>query len=414
MIDLAKCTVERLRADDTFILYRAYQTGGARSLLALVPRQPSLRSLEKLENEYTLAADLDPSSAVLPIELVPHKENMMLVLEDPGGEPLARLIGNPLELDTRLRLSVGLAETVGRLHRQRLIHRDINPGNILVTEHSGVRLTGFGNAIHQTHQVLAADVIAGTLPYIAPEQTGRMDHPIDGRSDLYALGVTLYELFTGTLPFSASTPEEWVHCHIVRAPHSPSERVPELPEPISAILLKLLSKEPTARYQSAEGLAADLADCLAQWTARQRINDFALGRRDAATAIRIPRTLYGRAEEIAALHSAFDRVAETGQTVVALVSGPSGVGKSSLVAEFQSGLPPKDALGAMGKFDLQTRDVPYAALNQGFASLLRQILTYDDEEVAVWRQTLAEAIGPNGHLVTELIPAFELVLGRQP
>src|SRR5262249_35265334 len=186
------------------------------------------------------------------------------------------------------------------------------------------------------------------------------------------------------------------------------------PDQISAIVLKLLSKEPADRYQSAEGLAADLAECLAQWRARKRIHNFTLGRRDAATAIRIPRTLYGRVNHSAALRSAFDRVAETGQTVVALVSGPSGVGKSSLVAEFQSGLAPNIALAAMGKFDLQMRDIPYAALNQAFASLLRQILTYDDEDVAVWRQTLTEAIGPNGHLVTELIPAFELVLGRQP
>ena len=138
MIDLTKCVVERLRVDDTFILYRADRGGGARSLLALVPRQPTISSLEKLKNEYALAADLDPACAVLPIELVPHKENMMLVLEDPGGETLARFIGNPLEFDARLRLSVELAETVGSLHRQRLLHRDINPGNILVTEHRGV------------------------------------------------------------------------------------------------------------------------------------------------------------------------------------------------------------------------------------------------------------------------------------
>ncbi|WP_035664315.1 AAA family ATPase [Bradyrhizobium sp. Ec3.3] len=413
MIDLTKCTVERLRADDTFILYRAHQARGARSLLALVPRRPSIRSLEKLENEYALAADLDPAWAVLPIELVPHKENMMLVLEDPGGEPLTKLIENGLQLDARLRLAVGLADTVGRLHRQRLLHRDIKPGNILVSERDGMRLTGFGNAIHQTHQSVAAGVIAGTLPYIAPEQTGRMNRPIDGRSDLYALGVTLYELFTGTLPFSASTPEEWIHCHIVRAPPSPGERMPNLPEQISAIVLKLLSKEPADRYQSAEGLAADLEECLAEWKARRGVHHFALGKRDVVTALQIPRTLYGRADEIAALRSAFDRVAATGQTVVALISGSSGVGKSSLVAEFQAGLAPTDALIATGKFDLQARDVPYAALNQAFASLLRQILTYDDEEVAACRRTLAEAVGPSGYLVTELIPAFELVLGRQ-
>jgi predicted ATPase/signal transduction histidine kinase len=414
MIDLTKCAVEPLRADDTFILYRVHRADGARSLLALVPRQPTIRSLEKLENEYALAADLDPACAVVPIELVPHKENMMLVLEDPGGEPLASLIENPLELDTRLRLAVELADTVGKLHHHGLLHCDIKPGNILVTERNGVRLTGFGNAIHQTHQSLAADVIAGTLAYIAPEQTGRMNRPIDSRSDLYALGVTLYELFTGTLPFSASAPEEWVHCHVVRAPPSPTERMPDLPEQISAIVLKLLSKEPADRYQSAEGLAADLKECLAEWTARRRVHHFALGRYDAVTAIRIPRTLYGRAPESAALRAAFDRVAEKGQTVVALISGPSGVGKSSFVTEFQSGLAPADALMAAGKFDVQMQDVPYAALTQAFGSLLRQILTYDEEEeVEAWRRTLAEAIGPNGHLVTELIPAFELLLGRQ-
>ena len=414
MIDLTKCVVERLRVDDTFILYRAHRGGGARSLLALVPRQPTISSLEKLKNEYALAADLDPTCAVLPIELVPHKENMMLVLEDPGGEPLASLIENPLELHTRLHLAVGLADTVGRIHRHGLLHRDIKPGNILVNERNEMRLTGFGNAAHQTHQRLTTDVIAGTLPYIAPEQTGRMNRPIDGRSDLYALGVTLYELFTGTLPFSASAPEEWIHCHVVRAPPSLTERMPDLPTQISAIVLKLLSKEPADRYQSAEGLRADLEECLTEWTARRRVHQFVLGRHDAITTIRIPRTLFGRTPESTALRGAFDRVAEKGQTVVALISGPSGIGKSSLVTEFQSGLAPEDALMAAGKFDVQMQDVPYAPLTQAFGSLLRQILTYDDEkEVVAWRRTLAEAAGPDGHLVTELIPAFERVLGPQ-
>src|SRR5262249_20533676 len=278
-------------------------------------------------------------------------------------------IGNPVEFHTRLRLAVGLADTVSGLHRQRLLHRDIKPGNFLVTEGNHVRLTGFGNAIHQTHQSMVADVIAGTLPYIAPEQTGRMNRPIDGRSHLYTLGVTLYELFTGTLPFSASAPEEWIHCHVVRAPLSPRERIPDLPEQISAIVLKLLSKEPADRYQSAEGLAADLEECLVQWAAERLVHRFTLGKHDAVTAIRIPRTLYGRAPEIAALRAAFDLVANKGQAVVALISGSSGVGKSSLVAEFQSGLAPDGALMAAGKFDAQMQDVPYAALTQAFGSL---------------------------------------------
>ena len=413
MIDLTKCTLERLRADESFILYRAHQANGTGSQLALVPRQPTIRSLEKLENEYALAADLDPACTVIPMQLIPHKENMMLVFEDPGGELLANLIQTPLELHDRLRMAIGLSDTVGRLHRHGLLHRDIKPENILVTERSIIRLTGFGNAIHQTHQSPVPEVIAGTLPYIAPEQTGRMNRPIDGRSDLYALGVTLYELFTGTLPFSASTMEEWIHCHVIRTPLPLVKRTPDLPAQISSIVLKLLSKEPADRYQSAEGLTADLKECLAEWTTRRQVSDFLPGRYDAITTVRMPPTLYGRASESATLRATFDRVVEKGQTVVALISGPSGVGKSSLVMEFQSGLAPEDALVAVGKFDVQMQDIPYGALTQAFGSLLRQILTYDEETVANWRRTLSEAVGPNGHLVTELIPALESVIGRQ-
>jgi predicted ATPase/signal transduction histidine kinase len=413
MIVLTQCALERLRTDDIFTLYRAHQADGSPSRLALVPRQPTIRSLEKLENEYALAADLDPAWAVIPIQLIPHKENMMLVFEDPGGEPLAGVLRRPLELHHRLRMAVGLADAVGKLHRYGLLHRDIKPGNILVTERNSIRLTGFGNAIHQTHQSLAPDVLSGTLPYIAPEQTGRMNRLVDGRSDLYALGVTLYELFTGSLPFFASTMEEWIHCHVIRSPPSPKERTPDLPAQISAIVLKLLSKEPVNRYQSAEGLAADLKECLADLTADGQVRDFTLGRYDAVTTIRMPPTLYGRAVESAALSAAFNRIRENGQTVTVLVSGPSGVGKSSLVSEFQSGLTLNEAVVAIGKFDVQAQGVPYAALTQAFGSLFRQILTYDEDEVAAWRRTLTEAVGPNGHLMTDLIPALEPIIGRQ-
>jgi len=412
MIDLSKCALEQLRADATFILFRAHQPGGGRSLLALVPRQPTIASLEKLENEYALAADLDRAWAVLPIELVPHKETMMLVLDDPGGTPLTRMIEEPLALDDQLRLAVGLAKGVGGLHRHGLLHRDIRPGNILVIEPNNVRLMGFGKTIHQTQQGFLGDLTGEALPYIAPEQTGRTNRPNDSRSDLYAVGVLLYEIFTGTLPFAASTAEEWIHCHIARTPPPLNERKPHLPNQISAIVLKLLSKEPGDRYQSAEGLAADLGECLATWTARRRVYRFALGRSDAATALRIPQALYGRSAEIEALRSAFNRVTENGQTVVALVSGPSGVGKSSVVTEFHSCLAPTEALIGTGKFDMQVRDVPYTALTQAFGSLLRQVLTYDDDDVAAWRRALAEAIGPNGYLVSELIPELDIVLGQ--
>ncbi|WFU74873.1 AAA family ATPase [Bradyrhizobium sp. CB2312] len=414
MIDLAKCTVERLRTDDMFVLYRAWGPSEPSSLLALVPRRQTIRSLEKLESEYALADDLKPAWAVLPIELVPHKENMMLVLDDPGGRPLATVIENPLDFDTRLHLATRLADSLDCLHRQGLFHCNLNPKNILVTEDNGVRLTGFWNARRQSQKDLGFSALAGALPYIAPEQTGRLKQPIDCRTDLYSLGVTLYELFTGSLPFSASTPEEWIHCHLARTPRPPGDRLAGLPEQVSAIVIKLLSKEPTDRFQSAGSLLADLKDCSAEWAAKRQIKRFPLARGDVGRSLRIPRKLYGRASEIAALRAIFDLVAEKGRSVLTLVSGPSGVGKTSLVAEFLSGIAPNAALVASAKLDIQMRDVPYAALTQAFDSLLRKLLTCDEEEVAAWRRTLTEATEPHGGILTEVIPAFEYVVGRQP
>jgi PAS domain S-box-containing protein len=413
MIDLMKCSVERLKADDAFILYRAQPEDGKHPLLALVPRQPTIRSLDKLKIEHALTAHLDPTCVLRPLELVPHKDHMMLVMEDPGGELLKSHITEPLDLDVQLSIAVALANTAGRLHRHGLVHRNINPENIFVSSQNSVRLIGFRHATRQTHRPISSDLVSAALPYIAPEQTGRMNRSIDCRSDLYAIGVTLYELFTGALPFSASTPEEWIHSHIVRVPPSLEGKNPNLPPQLSAIVLKLLSKDPADRYQSAEGLATDLNKCLSAWVAHREVPHFSLGKYDLVTSIRIPRALYGRKSESAALRAAFDRAAKNGQTSIAMISGRSGVGKSSLVAEFQSSLTPDGALIAAGKFDSQMRNVPYAALTQAFGSLIQQILTYDEKEVAAWRRRLIEAVGPNGHLVTELLPAFELLIGQQ-
>lgn len=413
MIDFTKSSLDLLREDDAFILYRVQQAG-ERSLLALIPRHATIPSLRKLENEYSLAAGLDPAWAALPIELIPNRDNMMLVLEDPGGTPMARFCESALDLDEKLRLALGLADVVAKLHRYGLVHRDIRPGNILVADGGALWLTGFGIATHQTQRQEPTGIVTASLPYMAPEQTGRMDRPIDCRSDLYALGVTFYEMFAGSLPFFASEPEEWMHCHLARAAPPAVERAPDLPVQISAIVLKLMSKEPADRYQSAEGLSADLRKCLSEWRVKRRVHRFALGRSDAATALRIPRTLYGRKAELEALGAAFARVVATGQTVVALISGPSGVGKSSLVGEFQSALAPGTALMGSGKFDAQVRNVPYAALTRALGSLLRKILTCDDDSIDHWRRVLMEAVGPNGPLLAELIPELELLLGLQP
>jgi len=304
------------------------------------------------------------------------------------------------------------------VHERGLIHKDIKPANILVDAASGgVWLTGFGIAsrLPREHQAPAPpEVIAGTLAYMAPEQTGRMNRSVDSRSDLYALGVTFYEMLTGTLPFTTADPMEWVHCHIARQPMPPSERVGGVPGPLSAIVMKLLAKTGEERYQTAAGVEADLRRSLAEWESHGRIDPFPPGAHDASDRLLIPEKLYGRERETDTLLASFDRVVTNGTLELVLVSGYAGIGKSSVVNELHKALVPSRGLFASGKFDQYKRDIPYATLGQAFQSLVRSLLTQSEAELGRWRDSLSEALGPNGQLIVNLVPELELVIGKQP
>jgi predicted ATPase/signal transduction histidine kinase/GAF domain-containing protein len=414
--------LEPLRQGADFTLYRGRECGNQIPILAVAvaAEQPSPQSLRRLEHEYSLASDLDAAWAAQPLALTRHRGRAVLILHDPGGEPLDRILeqrlGQPMDLTRFLRVAIGLAAALGHAHRHSIIHKDIKPANALVDDFGHVWLTGFGIASklrHERQVPVPPEIISGTLAYMAPEQTGRMNRSIDSRSDLYSLGVTLYQMLTGVLPFAAADPLEWIHCHIARQPEAPIDRL-EVPGPLSALITRLLAKNAEERYQTATGLEADLRRCLSEWQSQGRIDPFPLGTDDLSEQLQIPEKLYGREREVDVLLAAFGRVVAQGTAELVLVSGYSGVGKSSVVNELHKVLVPPRGLFAAGKFDQFKRDVPYATLAQAFQMLVRQILVTSEAEVDHWRHALLEALGPNGQLMVNLIPELEFVIGKQP
>ena len=420
-VQLSDYSLERLREDDEFILYRAHakQTELASVLLlATVSNRPGHETLKKINHEYSLRDELGPAWAARPLALAENGAQTMLVLEDPGGATLDGTLSAPLEISRFLRIAIELVSALGELHKSGLIHKDVKPANILFNAATGqVRFLGFGLASRlQRDQQPPEPIefIAGTLPYMAPEQTGRMNRSIDSRSDLYSLGITLYEMLTGNLPFTASDPVEWLHCHIARLPVAPLERARTVPPSVSAIVMKLLAKTPEDRYQTASGVKRDLQRCLAEWEGHHSIEDFTPGQHDVPDRLLLPERLYGRIREIETLLAAFDRVAVAGRPELVLVSGYAGIGKSAVVNELRKFLIPPRGLFASGKCDRYQRDTPYAALTQAFQSLIRPLLSAGEVELSKWHTALHAALDPNGQLMLGLVPELKAIIGDQP
>ena len=403
------------------VLYRArrLQDGEQVLLKQLDPAHADAAQSDYFKREYLLLQSLDVAQLAKPIALIDEQGVLAAVHEDFPGELLNTVLaeGSPLDLSVCLVIASHLAHALDGIHAAHIIHQDIRPANILIDRNSGeVRLMNFSLALAPEHDTfLRKDHTAasGDWAYVSPEQTGRMNRSIDYRTDFYSLGITLYQMLTGRLPFQGSDLLEWTHCHIARSPLPPRELVPSLPEAVSDIVMKLLAKLPEDRYQSAQGLQADLEHCLTQWQTLGRIDSFALGADDVSSRFHIPHKLYGRDREITTLLAAFDQMAASGEAALVTVSGYAGIGKSALVHELHKPIVREHGYFLSGKFDQLMRDIPYATLTQAFRDLVQQLLAESEARIADWRQRIQAAVGINGQLIIDVLPQVELIIGKQ-
>ncbi|MEH1970296.1 trifunctional serine/threonine-protein kinase/ATP-binding protein/sensor histidine kinase [Nostoc sp.] len=417
--------LETLHSGSTTVIYRGRRETDNVSVIVktLLCEHPLLEDIARLRHEYQVIEPLQIPGIVKAYELKNYQHGLALVLEDIPGCLLKELIATQTTtLITFLKVGINLAHTLGELHAQQIIHKDIKPHNIIIDPESGeAKLIDFSisSRLDKENPTLSnPNLLEGTLAYMSPEQTGRMNRALDYRTDFYSLGVTLYEMLTGTLPFQAVDPMELIHCHIAKIPAAPcSETVcrvlEDVPDAISAIILKLLAKTAEERYQSAWGLKADLEECLFQLQATGKIENFVPGRQDKSGHFSIPQTLYGREAEVAILMAAFKRVA-SGSSELMLVSGYSGIGKTSVVNEVHKPIVGARGYFIAGKFDQFKRNIPYASLIQAFQSLIGQLLTENETQIQVWKEKLLTALGENGQVIIDVIPEVELIIGTQP
>ncbi|WP_437737466.1 AAA family ATPase [Sorangium sp. So ce1335] len=408
----------KIRETGSSEVYRGYRTIDGTPVMVKLLRNERPTSLEvgRLRHEHEVLAWLDMPEVVRAMGLERHGHGLALVMEDAGDVSVDRLIRSGyLDLQRSLELSLGMARVLAAVHRKRVIHKDIKPHHFFTRADGSLVLVDFGLATRLSEKVDALSGVAqleGTLAYIAPEQTGRMNRSVDCRADLYSLGVTLYELFAGALPFDTSDPLELVHCHIARSPRPLTACRPDLPPILSDVILKLLSKTVEQRYQTAAGVEHDLERCLDQVRRSGAAEVFTLGQRDRSDELSIPEKLYGRARDLADLLESFGRVKQGGSELV-LVSGQAGVGKSALVEELHQHLLGGAHFGA-GKFDYLARSVPYGPIAHACRSLVRSVLAEPPEVLERRRREILDAVGPNAGLLLDLVPELELVIGPQP
>ncbi|MBR8831877.1 MAG: Serine/threonine-protein kinase PknD [Chroococcopsis gigantea SAG 12.99] len=417
--------IEQIYESANTLVYSGVRHGDdGRVILKVLKRDyPTPEMLFRYRQEYEVTSSLDFPNVIKSYDLKKYQRTLVIVLEDFGGQSLKILSqSRKFSLEECLSLMVKTTVSLANIHGSNIIHKDINPSNIVFNPDTGeLKIIDFGIAtsLSQENPTLNnPNVIEGTLCYISPEQSGRMNRHLDYRSDYYSLGVTFYELLTDSLPFTASDVMELVHCHIAKQPPSPHKIDLRIPPVVSDIVMKLLAKNAEDRYQSSWGLLADLEICLSYLQAGKEIQPFIIGTEDIIARFQVPQKLYGREKEIATLLSAFERVNSGTETSpprseMMLVSGYSGVGKSALVQEVYKPLTQRKGYFIAGKFDQFNRNIPYSAFICAFQELIKHLLSETRSQLQQWREQLLEAVGVNGQVIIDVIPEFALIIGSQ-
>ncbi len=399
-------------------------------LKLLKPGYPTPTELTRYKQEYEIVRSLQIEGVVKAYDLQKYQNTLVMCLEDFGGESLDVLLNSSnFTLSEFLDIAIKIAEILSQIHAANIIHKDLNPSNLVFNPTTGqLKIIDFGISTVFTREntpIKHPNLLEGTLAYMSPEQTGRMNRSLDYRTDLYSLGATFYQLLTQRLPFETTDALELVHCHLARQAIPPHQLVPEIPLTVSNLVMKLLAKTAEERYQSAWGLKVDLEECQRQLQDTGKIADFSLAERDLSGNFQIPQKLYGREREIDTLLAAFARVASpdqervpagknAGATVeMMLVSGYSGIGKSALVQEIYKPITQQRGYFIAGKFDQLQRNIPYSAIAQAFKLLVRQLLSESAAQLAQWRSKILAAVGTNGQMIIDVIPEVEMIIGVQ-
>ncbi|MEH2251301.1 AAA family ATPase [Nostoc sp.] len=433
MIALPGITIQdKIYESSNSLVYRGIRDDGVGIVVKMLKQDyPSPQELTCYRQEYKITRSLTVEGVVKAYSQQDYQRTLVILLEDFGAESLEQWMHKrpdilcPMPLSTFLGFASTICEILGRIHAANVIHKDINPGNIVLNLDTGVvKIIDFGIAtqFNRTNPTFKNPyVLEGTLAYLSPEQTGRMNRLLDYRTDFYSLGVMFYELLTGQLPFPSTDVLELVHCHIAKHPMPPHELNTAIPRAVSEIILKLMAKNAEDRYQSAWGIKADLEVCAQQLETMSRIDYIQLGLQDVSDQFHIPQKLYGREAEIAVLLAAFERVAGIGNQKNAqcniemmLVSGYAGIGKSALVQELYKPITAKRGYFTSGKFDQFQRNIPYSAIADALRKLVQQLLSEPDKQLQKWRSQFLNALGSNGQLIIDVIPEVELIVGKQP